>query len=79
MAIRITKTRYDVYEIADNPTPAVYIEGFCLSDDTMPTDIGGSAIATGSKLKAVDTGDDYYWDEDGESWAVPTPEDSDVK
>ena len=58
MAIRITKTRYDVYEIADNPTPAVYIEGFCVSDDieNLPTDIGGSAIATGSKIKNITTG-----------------------
>ena len=77
--VRITVERYDVYAIGDNPTPAVYIQGYCLSDDTMPTDIGGSAIATGSKLKAVDTGDEYYYDEVSEAWAVPTPADSDAK
>ena len=49
-----------------------YIEGFCLSTDTMPV----AKFVTGSKLTAIDTGDVYYFDEDanpGSEWVTPTP------
>lgn len=64
MAVRIIKQ-----ENVDPSGFCVYIEGFCESDDTMPT----GSIATGSKLIAVDTGDTYYYSEKISDWAVPTP------
>lgn len=48
---------------------AQYVEGACLSTDEMPTE----NIATGSKLTAVDTGDEYRFNEVSGKWAVPTP------
>ena len=53
-----------------------YVEGFCLSGDTKPVD----KFVTGSKLTEIDTGDVYYFDEDGNpgsEWVKPTPADSD--
>lgn len=46
-----------------------YSEGFCLADDTMPTD----GVANGSSLFAIDTGETYYFDAETGSWGVPVP------
>ena len=45
-----------------------YIEGFCLSSDTPPTD----GIATGSKMTEVDTGVVYLFDEVSGEWINPS-------
>lgn len=68
--IRITTQRYDVYAIGDNAIPAVYIEGFCASGDTKPTEIDGSPIASGSTITEVDTGGVYFYDEDSSDWTL---------
>lgn len=49
---------------------AQYVKGFCVADDVseLPTD----NIATGSSVKAVDTGAEYFFDEVSGNWAVPT-------
>lgn len=39
-------------------------EGFCLHDDTKPTE----GLATGSSLVEVDTGDAYLFDEVSGDW-----------
>jgi len=41
-----------------------YIEGFCLSTDTKPT----NGIENGSQLVEMDTGKLYFFDEDGGDW-----------
>jgi hypothetical protein len=41
-----------------------FVEGFCLSTDTKPTD----NLATGSALVEVDTGDCYLYDEISKDW-----------
>ena len=49
-----------------------YIEGFCKSTDSKPV----AKFVTGSKLTEIDTGDVYYFDENGSSgneWVTPTP------
>ena len=42
-----------------------------LSSDV--TNLPTTDMVTGSSFFAVDTGDTYYYDEVGDSWAVPTP------
>ena len=68
MAVRFIKQ-----ENVDASGFALYVEGFCDSDDTKPT----GAFATGSKLTEVDTGDVYYYSEDDSDWVNPsaTPDD----
>lgn len=41
-----------------------YIEGFCLSTDTKPT----NGIITGSALVEVDTGKAFFFDEESSTW-----------
>jgi hypothetical protein len=49
--------------LGGSDAPALYIEGFCLSTDTKPTD----GLATGSRLTEVDTGKVYLFDEEADS------------
>lgn len=44
----------------------LYIEGFCVSTDTKPTD----RIATGSNIIEVDTGNVFFYDEEAATWSV---------
>lgn len=74
--IRVTNER-SASCLGGSASPALYIEGFCLSTDTKPT----NGLATGSKLKEVDTGKEYRFDEEadaGSEWieqgAESTPE-----
>lgn len=62
--LRITKEK----EVQNMPSldAVKYVEGFCLSTDTKPTD----RIATGSNIIEVDTGDVYFFDEESASWSV---------
>ena len=43
-----------------------YIEGFCLSTDTKPT----NGIENGSQLVEIDTGKLYFYDEEGGIWTA---------
>ena len=43
-----------------------FIEGFCLSTDSKPTE----RIATGSNLIEVDTGNVFFYDEEAETWSA---------
>ena len=62
--LRITKEK----EIQNAPSlnAVRYVEGFCASTDTKPTD----RIATGSNIIEVDTGDVYFFDEETSAWSV---------
>lgn len=62
--LRITKQK----EVQNYPSldAVAYIEGFCHSTDTKPTD----RIATGSNIIEVDTGDVYFFDEETSAWSV---------
>ena len=44
-----------------------------LADDDKPTTINGGAIINGSEFLEIDTGDRYYFNEDGTEWVLPTP------
>ena len=44
-----------------------------LADDEKPTTINGGAIINGSEFLEIDTGDLYYFNEDGTEWVKPTP------
>lgn len=62
--LRITKEK----EIQNAPSlnAVRYVEGFCLSTDTKPTD----RIATGSSLIEVDTGDVWFFNEESSTWSA---------
>lgn len=47
----------------DGGSELEYVELTCLSTDTKPTNVINGSIAT-----EVDTGDVYFFDEDGEAW-----------
>ena len=48
-----------------------YIEGFCVSTDTLPTD----NIAMGSKMFSIDENTTYYYQDEDSGWVDPaTPE-----
>ena len=47
-----------------------YIEGFCISTDTMPTE----NIAMGSKLFCIDENKTYYYKDENDGWVDPTAE-----
>lgn len=61
MAIRLTAS---VPKTGLGTNQRVYIEGWCHSSDTKPTD----GIAGGSSLIEYDTGDWYIFNENTETW-----------
>lgn len=62
--LRITKQK----EVQNLPSldAVLYIEGFCVSTDTKPTD----RIATGSNIIEVDTGNVFFYDEGTSTWSI---------
>lgn len=46
----------------------VYLEGFCLQDDTKPVSTDTTIIANGSKLTEIDTTDVYLYNEEDDEW-----------
>lgn len=46
----------------------MYVEGFCLEDDTKPVSTDAPWIANGSKLTEIDTTDVYLFNEEDNEW-----------
>ena len=48
----------------------LYVEGYCLEDDTKPLVADAPFLANGSKLTEIDTGDVYLYNEEDDEWTV---------